>query len=1372
MSARVRPAKTLSRADNDRYVAAIEAKLRDLGVKDEAIAELRKTAETSESAKVEDVKPRFQETLEARIKAVKDAGQDVEFTLPIEVRLRHVHFSAKAEVGKKPELRTVANANPLGKIATRLRRAAGPAPELRDKHMLHDVSASFRPGSLTLVLGPPQAGKTSLLRLCGGLLKPAGNATLAAEEVSFNGDPVYPKITGGEKRFVPTKVSSYVDQIDRHAPSLTVEETLIFAWHTLGAKHHVNLPDRVPGVDDTFNPRARELNAGTVKPPKLDFVLNLLGIEHVRDTIVGNAVVRGVSGGQRRRVTIGEMFMGTARVLLGDEISTGLDSQTTFEIIRSFRLIADNFRSTMILSLLQPPPEVFNLFDDVALLWDGRVVYHGPTDNVVAHLEAIGYGMPARKDVSDYLIEICSAVGGDYATSSNAPATPQALEDAWRATPGHAVVAARLATTPDKVDEWPEHFAKRFELPFQTYAYWCFRRRLMEIKGDPSYYKARAIQSTFMGLFTGSLYFNTSYDDFNNKLGAFFVALLYIGLGAVSEVPGNIETRNMLYKHADQSFYPPVAYALAHVSFRVPWVVVESLVYTNLLYWLIGLTPGGYIGFFVIVTLLGLATSSIFNCVSLLAPNAAVATPISGLCVLFFVLFSGFVVQEPAIPDGWIWMYWISPVAWAFRAVAVNEFTQDLYKGKQVYQEKGVCPPGSGRSCPYGSDGAFFLNAYGIKTERVWFYYGIIALASYFVFFFALYVFLAARIRHNPAPQLQLSEYDAPLEEMPQTLTEEESSSKRRASSTISYEPTTLAFKNVKYTVMVSKERGEPYPLDLLQGVTGYAKPATLTALMGSSGAGKTTLLDVIAGRKTGGVVEGEITINGHPKDQKTFTRISGYVEQLDVHSPESTVYEATLFSATLRLDPKHAAKTRQFVDQIVSVLELDDVRDRQIGALGDGDALSFEQRKRLTMAVELAANPAILFLDEPTSGLDSRAAIVVARAVQSISSTGRSVICTIHQPSYALFSIFDRLLLLKKGGQTVYFGELGRECGDLTAYLSRACDDLATKAMRHELDDGVNPATWMLSACVAPEDFAAYYGASELAAENVKLTAAAAEKAPGSEPVHFATLYALPFWNQVRVLTRRQVTNYYRSPSYNVTRGMVTIIVAVIFGTTFLKPRPGAVHDFSNSFSRCGLMYLDVFFMGIIFYSSAIPNMVSQRDSYYREYASRMYAALPYAITFGIAEFPYLVLYSVLHVGLLWAMVDFFPANDGFLWYLFFFFLFISLLTYMAQFLAAAMPNQQVASSLGMASRGGGGIFARVSADFLRRSDLSRRLDCSRGGRTATDGTSFTDVVRPGTSPSRPTSRASPSRPTTSPASGASCTGSRRSTTSSRASS
>ena len=157
----------------------------------------------------------------------------------------------------------------------------------------------------------------------------------------------------------------------------------------------------------------------------------------------------------------------------------------------------------------------------------------------------------------------------------------------------------------------------------------------------------------------------------------------------------------------------------------------------------------------------------------------------------------------------------------------------------------------------------------------------------------------------------------------------------------------------------------------------------------------------------------------------------------------------------------------------------------------------------------------------------------MVARAIQSISSTGRSAICTIHQPSFALFSIFDRLLLLKSGGRTVYFGELGEDCATLTAYLTDACGDLGTRALPHDLPDGANPATWMLSACVAPEDFAGYYAASPLATDNRTLTEAAAARAEGSRPVHFSSVYALSFCQQFGQLTRRQIVNYWRSLSY-----------------------------------------------------------------------------------------------------------------------------------------------------------------------------------------------------------------------------------------------
>lgn len=177
--------------------------------------------------------------------------------------------------------------------------------------------------------------------------------------------------------------------------------------------------------------------------------------------------------------------------------------------------------------------------------------------------------------------------------------------------------------------------------------------------------------------------------------------------------------------------------------------------------------------------------------------------------------------------------------------------------------------------------------------------------------------------------------------------------------------------------------------------------------------------------RKTSGTVQGEVRLNGYLQDEDVFRRCSGYVEQFDVQAPELTVRETVLFSARLRLDERQVKTDQEkekFADQVLETLELTALATCLVGSDEEG-GLSFEQRKRLSIAVELAASPSILFLDEvcfdllqnnklsievklilfsfniqPTTGLDARSALLVVKLLRRITDQGRTICATIHQ--------------------------------------------------------------------------------------------------------------------------------------------------------------------------------------------------------------------------------------------------------------------------------------------------------------------------------------------------------------------------------------
>lgn len=216
----------------------------------------------------------------------------------------------------------------------------------------------------------------------------------------------------------------------------------------------------------------------------------------------------------------------------------------------------------------------------------------------------------------------------------------------------------------------------------------------------------------------------------------------------------------------------------------------------------------------------------------------------------------------------------------------------------------------------------------------------------------------------------------------------------------------------------------------LLQNVDGYVRPGTMTALMGASGAGKTTLLTTLSQRTMFGSISGEVLVDGKPLGLG-FQKGTGFVLQGDVHLATQTVREAIEFSALLR-QPAETPREEKLADaeRALRLLELEDLQDALIGVPGAG--LGVERRKRVTIAVELAAKPdLLLFLDEPTSGLDSAGAASICRLLRRLAEEeGQAILCTIHQPSALLFESFDNLLLLKPGGATAYFGQIGEKRG------------------------------------------------------------------------------------------------------------------------------------------------------------------------------------------------------------------------------------------------------------------------------------------------------------------------------------------------------
>ncbi|KNG49730.1 abc drug exporter [Stemphylium lycopersici] len=1045
------------------------------------------------------------------------------------------------------------------------RQAAGKPPV---RTILDDFSGCIRPGEMVLVLGRPGAG-------CSTFLKMIGNQRYGYEEIS--GDVSYGGTNADEMSKKYRSEVLYNPEDDLHYATLKVKDTLRFALKT-----------RTPGKESRKEGETRNDYINEF----LRVVTKLFWIEHTLGTKVGNELIRGVSGGEKKRVSIAEAMVTKASVQSWDNSTRGLDASTALEYVQSLRSLTNMAQISTAVALYQAGESLYELFDKVLLIHEGRCCYFGPTEKAEAYFKNLGFEKPERWTTSDFLTSVTddherqikegwedriprtgAAFGEAFASSEQANDNFADIEEFEHETKRQAEERHEARTKATK--------KKNFTISFPAQVKACTKRQFLVMVGDPQSLVGKWGGIFFQALIVGSLFYNlqnTAQGVFPRG-GVIFFMLLFNALLALAELTAAFESRPILLKHKSFSFYRPAAYAIAQTVIDVPLVLIQVVIFDIVVYFMANLSRTAS-QFFISLLFLWIITMTMyafFRAVGALVSSLDVATRITGVAIQALVVYTGYLIPPAKMHPWFSWLRWINPIQYGFEGLLANEFynldiqcvppfiAPQVPGAQEQYQSCAIQGNTPGSLTVSGSD--YISAAYGYSRSHLWRNFGFIC--AFFIFFVALTAFgmeiqkpnkgggAVTIYKRGQVPKTVEKEMETktlPKDEEAgngEPVTEKHSSSDNddsdKTAEGVAKNETIFTFQNINYTIPY--EKGER---SLLKDVQGFVRPGKLTALMGASGAGKTTLLNTLAQRINFGVVRGDFLVDGKPLPD-SFQRSTGFAEQMDVHESTATVREALQFSARLR-QPKEVPiqEKYDYVEKIIDLLEMRDIAGAAIGTTGSG--LNQEQRKRLTIGVELASKPELLmFLDEPTSGLDSGAAYNIVRFLRKLADAGQAILCTIHQPSAVLFEHFDQLLLLKSGGRTVYFGELGHDSQNLIEYLQ---NNGADKCPPH-----TNPAEYMLEAIGAgnPDYNGQDWGdVWEKSQENENLGKEIQEiiskrrDASKNDEARDDREFAMPYPQQWFTVVKRNFVAIWRDPPYVQGMVMLHIITGLFNGFTF----------------------------------------------------------------------------------------------------------------------------------------------------------------------------------------------------------------------------
>ncbi|KAK4482431.1 hypothetical protein RD792_009588 [Penstemon davidsonii] len=450
----------------------------------------------------------------------------------------------------------------------------------------------------------------------------------------------------------------------------------------------------------------------------------------------------------------------------------------------------------------------------------------------------------------------------------------------------------------------------------------------------------------------------------------------------------------------------------------------------------------------------------------------------------------------------------------------------------------------------------------------------------------------------------------------------------------------------------------------LLCGLTGYALPGRILAVMGPSGSGKSTFLDSLTGRLAGNVVmTGNLLLNGK-KRKRLHYGVFAYVTQEDIFLGTLTVKETITYSAMLRL-PSNTTRyeINQTVENTITEMGLEDCADHLIGNW-HLRGISGGEKKRLSIALEIITQPRLLFLDEPTSGLDSASAFFVVQGLKSVASSGgRTIVSSIHQPSSEVFALFDDLLLLSNG-ETIYFGE-AKMALEFFADAGFPCpsrrnpSDHFLRCINSDFDEVDNTlmgsqrfrdkkdtcgSIMYLSTAEIRARLLHIYHRSDIAArvkariqELSTTEGLVLERTNGSR---------VTLSRQLSTLTKRSFINMSRDFGYYWLRILVYIVVSICVGSVFYDV--GSNYNAILARGSCG-----GFISGFMTFMTigGFPSFIEEMKIFHKERLNGHYGVGVFIVSNFVSSFPYLVIMSFSSASITYFMVKFHPGLDHFIY-------------------------------------------------------------------------------------------------------------------------